>query len=132
MDMIRPGAAGRIGASAMAHIAHELHVDPRAGTARLTVRNVSDKPVELNYRDGQAFDATVSQGGRVVWRWSDGQMFTMALWSQTLAAGEAVSHEFRLPNLAEGTYVLQAQSKAMGPMAPAAAAEFQVPDAGPS
>lgn len=116
----------------MAHIAYELHVDTGAGKARLTVRNVSGNPVELNYRDGQAFDATVSRQGQVIWRWSDGQMFTMALWSQTLAEGESVTHEFRLPDLSEGTYVLQAAGKAMGPAIPPASAQFEISGPGPS
>lgn len=58
----------------------------------LQVTNTTDSPVELSYPSGQSFDFIVSRGGREVWRWSQGMMFTQALRSETLAAGATETH----------------------------------------
>ena len=74
----------------------------------LTVTNGGDDPVELSFRSGQRFDFVVEriddtdgnrtdgengeEGGEVVWRYSDGRLFTQALGRETLEPGESRSH----------------------------------------
>lgn len=59
----------------------------------LTVENVGADAVELSFSDGQRAEFVARDGDAVAWRWSDGRMFTMALGSETLAAGESTTYE---------------------------------------
>jgi len=54
----------------------------------LQVTNTSAAPVTLNFSSGQLFDFMVSRDGREVWRWSAERMFTQALRSERLDAGD--------------------------------------------
>lgn len=60
---------------------------------RLSVSNAGDEPVELRFRDGQAAEFVVLADDEPVWRWSDGRMFTQALWGERLASGESVTYD---------------------------------------
>ena len=68
-------------------------VDPVASiprfTARLTLRNTTDKPVILDFASGQRYDLEIKdEKGAVVYRWSDGRAFTMVLGRETFGPGE--------------------------------------------
>lgn len=69
-----------------------------------TVTNAGDEPMSLEFRSGLGADIAVLRGGAEVWRWSDGRLFTQALWSETLAPGESVIHEATWPDPDPGTY----------------------------
>lgn len=58
----------------------------------LQVTNVTEAPLALNFRSGQSYDFEVRDGERVVWRWSDDQMFTQALRRETLPPGESLRY----------------------------------------
>jgi hypothetical protein len=57
----------------------------------LQVTNASQQPVTLQFNSGQTYDFTVSDGGAVVWRWSEDHMFTQALRGEALAPGQTRS-----------------------------------------
>lgn len=58
--------------------------------------NSGTQPVVLEFNSGQRYDFEVrTAADSVVWRWSDDQMFTQALGSDTIAPG--ASREFRAP-----------------------------------
>lgn len=57
------------------------------------VTNAGDEAVELEFRNGLAADFVVLDGETAVWRWSDGRMFTQALWSEPLAPDGSVTYE---------------------------------------
>jgi hypothetical protein len=59
----------------------------------LQVTNASERAVALRHRTGQAFDFEVAREGRRLWRWSDDQAFTQALWTDSLAPGETRMYE---------------------------------------
>lgn len=69
-----------------------------------TVTNTAGEPRELHFRSGQTADVVVLEGDREVWRWSDGRLFTQALRTETLAAGEAMTHEATWDAPAAGEY----------------------------
>jgi hypothetical protein len=51
----------------------------------LNVRNNTSKMLELRFPDGQTHDFVVKDfAGKVIWRWSEGRMFTSAMRSETL------------------------------------------------
>jgi hypothetical protein len=74
----------------------------------LQVTNASDQPLSLEFTSGQSFDFAVAREGRVVWRWSDDQMFTQALRSERLAPGETKRYEATWPQPAgaSGSYTV--------------------------
>lgn len=59
----------------------------------LQVTNTGDSPVELTFPSGQSFDFVVLDGEREVWRWSAERMFTQALRTETLPAGETRAYQ---------------------------------------
>lgn len=79
-----------------------------------TVTNTGDEARELRFRSGQAAEFVVLDDGREVWRWSDGRLFTQALWSESLALGEAVTYEATWADPAPGEYVAEATLEADG------------------
>lgn len=76
--------------------------DTVAFTFRVT--NAGDEPVELEFRNGLAADFIVFDGATTVWQWSEGRMFTQALWSESLDADESVSYEATWSDPVAGTY----------------------------
>ncbi len=60
----------------------------------LTVRNMSDEPVVLNFNDGQIYDFAVGElpGENEVWRWSSCRTFTQAAWSIVLAPEDRMTY----------------------------------------
>lgn len=59
----------------------------------LQVTNASEEPVGLVFPSGQTYDFAVRQGGRELWRWSDGMGFTQAIRNVTVAPGETLEFE---------------------------------------
>jgi hypothetical protein len=54
----------------------------------LEVFNTAAEPVRLDFSTGQRYDFVLQDAQqKEVWRWSAGQMFTMALGSETLGPG---------------------------------------------
>jgi hypothetical protein len=60
-------------------------------TLRLTVRNRTSQPVELDFASGQQYDFFVFRSGSsaTLWRWSSAALFTQAESQLTFAAGES-------------------------------------------
>jgi hypothetical protein len=61
----------------------------------LSVKNNTTKMLELRFPDGQTHDFFVKDfAGKVIWRWSEGRMFTSAMKSETLKGkGETAFEE---------------------------------------
>ena len=58
-------------------------------TARLTLRNTTDKPITLQFASGQRYDLELrNEKGEVVYRWSDDKAFTMSLGQEVIGPGE--------------------------------------------
>lgn len=60
----------------------------------LTVRNISDEPVVLNFSDGQIYDFAIRElpGENEVWQWSSRRAFTQAAWSIVLAPEDRITY----------------------------------------
>lgn len=76
-------------------------------TLRLTVRNRTSQPVELDFANGQQYDFFVFRSGSntPLWQWSSAASFTQAMSQLTFAAGE--SKEFTVnwaQDVARGSY----------------------------
>lgn len=82
---------------------------------RLLVRNDGDDPMKLQFGSGKTYDFYLrDHAGRVLWRWSDGRVFTMALVERTLAPGDSYEVKETLDlsavsGLGEGIYCLSAE-----------------------
>jgi hypothetical protein len=61
----------------------------------LNVKNNTTKMLELRFPDGQTHDFYVKDfAGKVIWRWSEGRMFTSAMRSETIKGkGETAFEE---------------------------------------
>jgi len=60
----------------------------------LSVRNNTSKMLEIRFPDGQTHDFVVKDfTDKVIWRWSEGRMFTSAMRSETLKGKEDTSFE---------------------------------------
>ena len=81
----------------------------------LTVSNDGDDPVTLRFRTGQRADFAAYAVNEAtatdedddpdpVWRHGTGRMFTQVLGSETLNAGESVTHEATWSDPPAGTY----------------------------
>lgn len=57
----------------------------------LTVSNIGGAPADLTFRSGQKYEFTASRGGREVWRWSAGRVFTLAITRMSVRPGEEIS-----------------------------------------
>ncbi len=84
----------------------DVDVEQRVRFA-LRVTNNADKRVELTFPSGQTHDLVVlDQEGKVVWRWSEGRVFTQALQNRLLASDETLSYEASWsPSAKHGTFV---------------------------
>ena len=85
----------------------------------LTITNEGEDTVELSFRSGQRFDVVVERvqdtdgeaddedgevDSEVVWRYSDGRMFTQALGRETLESGESRTYEATWEDPTAGEY----------------------------
>jgi hypothetical protein len=58
-------------------------------TAKLTLRNTTDRPVTLTFASGQRYDLELrDERGAVVYRWSDGKAFTQMFGQEDFGPGE--------------------------------------------
>ena len=89
----------------------ELTVEAAGGLRfTLAVANPSKHRVELTFPDGRTRDfAVLDAGGREVWRWSAGRMFTQGVQARLLGARDSVVYEGRWPVPAPGRYTVIAQ-----------------------
>ncbi len=83
------------------------------------------EPVELTFRSGLSADFAVFEDGEERWRASDGRLFTQALRTETLAAGERREFSDAWEDPDPGAYAVVAQLNATGTDAEARA-EFSV------
>ncbi len=95
---------------------------------KLSVENKTGKKISYQTSSGQRFEITAERDGKVVWNWSRGKMFTMAIQSHSFDAGQiqAFSLDWNLSDnngkkVAPGHYKLAAQLKTMGEKFPAPA-----------
>jgi hypothetical protein len=102
-------------------------------TARLSLRNTSDKPVRLAFSSGQRYDLELkNERGDVVYRWSEGRAFTMELGEEIIGPGERRYEVIvRLADkagkpLAQGKYTAEAWLTTVGPRTYVATAGFQM------
>lgn len=88
-------SGGPGGGSATGPLVTTFSVEATADSVRflLQVTNATQAPVVLEFRSGQSYDFTVTDGGTTVWNWAADMMFTQALRSVTLAPGQTLSFE---------------------------------------
>src|SRR5688500_11060836 len=73
------------------------------------VTNTTQKSMELQFASGQTHDFRVlDANGREVWRWSSDRMFTQALQTRMLGAGETLTFRERWESAPKGTYTVVA------------------------
>lgn len=74
----------------------------------LQVTNSSSAAVPLEFSSGQSYDFVVVRDNREIWRWSEGQFFTMALRSESLEPGGTLRFEesWTPPAGASGEYTV--------------------------
>ncbi|MGH9660002.1 MAG: BsuPI-related putative proteinase inhibitor, partial [Bryobacteraceae bacterium] len=106
---------------------------PVALTARLTLRNTQPKPVDLMYPSGQAYDLVLrKESGEVVYRWSEGKVFTQALRNESVGPGErnhvivATLIDKDGGPIAAGRYIAEAWLTTTGPRVWSASAGFEI------
>lgn len=80
----------------------------------MSVENTGTQPVELTFRTGQPGDVTVRKGdtGEQIWRWSEGKMFTQAIQTATIRAGESRDFEFVWADPPRGLFEATVELKA--------------------
>jgi len=70
-----------------------------------TVTNRGGREAELRFSNGQRFDLTLEQGGKTVWRASEGRMYIEAAGQEKVAPGDSLSYTVELPRtLNRGEY----------------------------
>jgi hypothetical protein len=95
-ETIREGAPAADSASPLAT---SLNVsldksDAQSVTLTLNITNASDKRVELTFPSGQTHDFVVlDSAGTVVWKWSEGRLFTQAMQNKLLTSRESAKFE---------------------------------------
>lgn len=77
----------------------------------LHITNASDSTLELQFMSGQSHDfAVVDSTGAEIWRWGADRMFTQALQTRALAAGQSLTYEERwTPGNATGRFTAVAR-----------------------
>ncbi|MBN2354083.1 MAG: hypothetical protein JXD23_16040 [Spirochaetales bacterium] len=58
----------------------------------LQAKNVSSRPVTLNFMTSQRYDFIVSYQGKVLWQWSKDKVFLQVIGSITLKPGQSISY----------------------------------------
>ncbi len=88
------------GALSYGNVVEQLLAEETEDGLALTfkVTNNEDYPYSVAHRDGQVFDFAIrSRAGEVLWRWSDGMAFTMALTSSSVAPHSSVVYTAAIP-----------------------------------
>lgn len=88
-----PVESGSPGGGATGPLVTTLSVEATSDSVRflIQVTNATQAPVVLEFRSGQSYDFTVTDGATTVWSWAADMMFTQALRSVTLAPGQTQS-----------------------------------------
>ena len=88
------------GALSYGNVVEQLLAEETEDGLALTfkVTNNEDYPYTVAHRDGQVFDMVIiARNGKVLWRWSDGMAFTMALTSSSVAPHSSVVYRAAIP-----------------------------------
>lgn len=86
-DAVTDTVGGEVAASLVVAVGSEVGI-------ALEVANAAGHQVELDFADGQTHDvAILDEGGREVWRWSEGRLFTTAVQTRLLGADESARYE---------------------------------------
>jgi hypothetical protein len=102
--------------------------NPPRITARLTLRNTTATPLDLTFPSGQSYDFAIrNENGDVVYRWSDGMAFALAIRNEQFT-GERNYAEVLEPRtpLPAGKYTLAGWLTTSGTRAFTASAPFEV------
>ncbi len=101
-------------------------------TARLTLRNTAE-PIQLTFPSGQSYDFVIkNEKGDILYRWSDGKAFTMAIREETFGPGEKdFVIQVRLGGkdgkpFPQGKYIAEGWLTTMGAKAHAASVGFEM------
>ena len=78
----------------------------------LTIENLGKAAEELSFSSGQRAEFTAQKGGDIVWQWSEGRMFTMALSTDQIDPGECRSYTGAWEDPAPGKYVIAGRLEA--------------------
>ena len=78
----------------------------------LTIENVGEAAEELSFSSGQRAEFTAQQDGNIVWQWSEGRMFTMALSTDRIDPGERRSYTGTWEDPTPGEYVITGRLEA--------------------
>ncbi|MCL2336123.1 MAG: BsuPI-related putative proteinase inhibitor, partial [Firmicutes bacterium] len=85
-----------------------------------TTCNTTARTITLNYNSSQRFDITVLDGGRTVWRWSDGRLFNRTPGIERLGPGECRLYravwdlrDRRGNFVGQGSYTIRAENMAV-------------------
>jgi hypothetical protein len=61
----------------------------------MTVENTGNTAITVPFNSGQKYDFEVLQEGKLLWNWAHDRMFTQALTSTSIAAGESLTYNTR-------------------------------------
>jgi hypothetical protein len=110
-------------------------IEPRTAiplmTARLTLRNTA-QPIQLTFPSGQSYDFVIrNEKGEILYRWSDGKAFTLAIRSEVFGPGEKnFLIQVRLGSdvrpFPQGRYLAEAWLTTMGSKVYAASLAFEI------
>jgi hypothetical protein len=97
-----------------AGVVSTLNVDANTGDVHfsLAVENATGKQVELAFPDGRTHDFVVmDEGGKEVWRWSTGRMYTQAVQNRLLDSRDSVVYDEMWKAPSPGKYTVVAMLK---------------------
>lgn len=82
----------------------------RGNSLYLIVKNPTDKPIRVTFPSGQAHDFALYDGqGKLVWRDSDGKVYTQAIREETISPGQRRVYQSELPaSIPAGPYTVRA------------------------
>lgn len=84
-------------------------------TVNLALMLAANQPVELQFRSGQRFDFEIADAsGSVIWKWSEGQMFTQALGTEQMEEGDERRYDASWEATHTGTLEVTGRVTAMG------------------
>lgn len=102
-------AVGEAGGDGSGDVLPTLQVTRTDDTAyfALDLTNTGSDDVTANFRDGQSAEFEVFRGSELIWRWSDGQMFTQAVRRDRLEPGATRRYEavWEVPTELSGEFV---------------------------
>jgi Intracellular proteinase inhibitor len=90
-------------------------ITKKDSTYEYSVKNETDKEMTFTFTSGQTIDFELKDtDGKVVYKDSENKMYTQAIREKTIAPGDALAQEIKLPDLPAGTYTLSAWLTAKG------------------